>query len=80
MITPMHASDIFLGGSDTQYLRFQGYAIDMSLLQSRYPEREMIVQWGESDLFFIRRLLYEVGFRFRKHETAEEMAVIVFGD
>lgn len=61
---------------------FQGYEIDMSLLQWRYPEREMIVQWGESDLCFIRRLLSEVGiwFRFRKHETAEEMTVIVFGD
>ncbi|MGK3126281.1 type VI secretion system Vgr family protein [Candidatus Pantoea formicae] len=61
---------------------FHGYEIDMSLLQWHYPKREMIVQWGETDLCFIQRLLSEVGiwFRFRKHETAEEMTVIVFGD
>ena len=61
---------------------FRDYEIDMSLLQWRYPRREMIVQWGESDLSFIRRLLSEVGiwFRFCKHETAEEITVIVFAD
>ncbi|PKH23684.1 type VI secretion system tip protein VgrG [Enterobacterales bacterium CwR94] len=61
---------------------FKGYEIDMSLLRWRYPEREMIVQWGETDLGFIQRLLSEVGiwFRFRQHDTAERVVVIVFGD
>lgn len=33
-------------------------------LQKRYPQRELITQWRESDLQFIRRILSEVGIWF----------------
>ncbi|OCG71540.1 hypothetical protein A9G43_05570 [Gilliamella sp. Occ3-1] len=38
-------------------------------LKDRYPEREFITQWQESDLAFIQRLLADVGiwFRFETH-------------
>ncbi|MDO6409066.1 type VI secretion system Vgr family protein [Pantoea phytobeneficialis] len=59
-----------------------GYEIDMDGLCWTYPEREMIVQWGETDLHFILRLLSEVGiwFRFEPHETTSHLTVMVFGD
>ncbi len=61
---------------------FRGYEIDFDKLQSRYPDREMIVQWRESDLQFISRLLSEVGiwFRFENHKEHPIIIVIVFGD
>ncbi|WP_312984706.1 type VI secretion system tip protein VgrG [Atlantibacter sp.] len=61
---------------------FRGYEIDFDKLQSRYPEREMIVQWGETDLQFISRLLSEVGiwFRFENHKEQPFIIVTVFGD
>ncbi|WP_269077685.1 contractile injection system protein, VgrG/Pvc8 family [Siccibacter colletis] len=49
---------------------FDGYNIDFDQLNHSYPEREMIIQWKETDLQFISRLLAEVGiwFRFENHE------------
>ncbi|MRS90071.1 type VI secretion system tip protein VgrG [Enterobacteriaceae bacterium RIT714] len=62
--------------------RFEGYEIDYDLLTNSYPDREMIVQWGESDLQFISRLLSEVGiwFRFENHQEHPDIIVIVFSD
>ncbi|PJR63659.1 type VI secretion system Vgr family protein [Raoultella sp. T31] len=61
---------------------FEGYEINFDLLHWQYPQREMIVQWKESDLAFIRRLLSEVGiwFRFELHPDHDHIVVIVFGD
>ena len=59
-----------------------GYEIDMDGLTWSYPLREMIVQWGETDLVFIQRLLSEVGiwFRYKPHEKVSDVTVMVFGD
>ena len=61
---------------------FEGYKINVDLLHWEYPQREMIVQWKESDLAFIQRLLSEVGiwFRFELHPDHDNIVVIVFGD
>lgn len=61
---------------------FEGYEINFDLLHWEYPQREMIVQWKESDLGFIQRLLSEVGiwFRFELHPDHDHIVVIVFGD
>lgn len=61
---------------------FEGYEINFDLLHWEYPQREMIVQWKESDLAFIQRLLSEVGiwFRFELHPDHDHIVVIVFGD
>ncbi|MCQ4444812.1 type VI secretion system tip protein VgrG [Enterobacter cloacae] len=61
---------------------FEGYEINFDLLHWEYPPREMIVQWKESDLGFIQRLLSEVGiwFRFELHPDHDHIVVIVFGD
>ncbi|KLW05617.1 type VI secretion system Vgr family protein [Enterobacter hormaechei] len=52
---------------------FQGYNIDFDQLSHNYPSREMIIQWKETDLQFIRRLLAEVGiwFRFENHDKVQ---------
>lgn len=59
-----------------------GYEINMDNLLWRYPQREMIVQWGETDYDFVLRLLSETGiwFRFEPHEKVENVTVIVFSD
>ncbi|MBE4810641.1 MULTISPECIES: type VI secretion system Vgr family protein [unclassified Enterobacter cloacae complex] len=61
---------------------FQGYNIDFDQLSHSYPSREMIIQWKETDLQFIRRLLAEVGiwFRFENHDKVQGETVVVFGD
>ncbi|CAM3776560.1 type VI secretion system Vgr family protein [Rahnella victoriana] len=61
---------------------FEGYEINFDGLAWIYPRREMIVQWGETDLQFIRRLLSEVGiwFRFEKHPKHDEIVTMVFAD
>ncbi|WP_072017683.1 type VI secretion system Vgr family protein [Erwinia typographi] len=60
----------------------EGYEIEMDGLTWTYPAREMIVQWGETDLAFILRLLSEVGiwFHFKPHEDVSNVTVMVFGD
>ena len=46
-----------------------------------YPRREQVMQFGESDLAFISRLLAEVGIWFRfAHDTRLNIDVIVFHD
>ncbi|WP_029593260.1 type VI secretion system Vgr family protein [Franconibacter pulveris] len=61
---------------------FDGYNIDFDQLSHSYPNREMIIQWKETDLQFIRRLLAEVGiwFRFENHDKVEAETVVIFGD
>lgn len=56
----------------TQILKehaFADYEIDFDTLVCLYPNREMIVQWEESDLAFISRILAEVGIWFRSQIT-----------
>ncbi|EPL7510798.1 phage late control D family protein [Klebsiella aerogenes] len=52
---------------------FKGYNIDFDKLSYTYPRREMIIQWKETDLQFIRRLLAEIGiwFRFENHHKVQ---------
>lgn len=61
---------------------FDGYNIDFDQLSHSYPSREMIIQWKETDLQFIRRLLAEVGiwFRFENHDKVRSETVVIFGD
>ncbi|MBS1204471.1 MAG: vgrG [Proteobacteria bacterium] len=61
---------------------FEGYEINFDELFWAYPQREMIVQWKETDLAFIRRLLSEVGiwFRFELHPEHDHIVVMFFGD
>jgi len=61
---------------------FEGYEINFDELKWVYPRREMITQWGETDLQFIRRLLSEVGiwFRFEKHPKHDDIVTMVFAD
>ncbi|WP_426770576.1 type VI secretion system Vgr family protein [Enterobacter cloacae complex sp. 363J6] len=61
---------------------FQGYNVDFDQLSHSYPSREMIIQWKETDLQFIRRLLAEVGiwFRFENHDKVQGETVVIFGD
>ncbi|MDK9356918.1 type VI secretion system tip protein VgrG [Lelliottia sp. V106_10] len=61
---------------------FDGYNIDFDRLSHSYPSREMIIQWKETDLQFIRRLLAEVGiwFRFENHDKVQGETVVIFGD
>jgi type VI secretion system secreted protein VgrG len=65
---------------DSHY--FDGYNIDFDKLSHSYPRREMIVQWKETDLQFIRRLLAEVGiwFRFENHDKVQAETVVIFAD
>ncbi|EKY3231751.1 type VI secretion system tip protein VgrG [Cronobacter malonaticus] len=50
-------------------------------LSRKYPYRDIITQWRETDLEFIQRILAEVGiwFRFAMND-ATELDVVVFGD
>lgn len=61
---------------------FEGYQIDFELLSRSYPHRDIIIQWKETDLQFIRRLLSEIGiwFRFENHEKIPTEVVTLFGD
>jgi len=61
---------------------FEGYNIDFDQLSHNYLRREMIVQWKETDLQFIRRLLAEVGiwFRLENHDKVKAETVVIFGD
>ncbi len=61
---------------------FEGYEINFDRLTWNYPVREMLVQWKETDLAFIRRLLAKVGiwFRFEPHPDDDNIVVIVFSD
>ncbi|HEM7500392.1 TPA: type VI secretion system tip protein VgrG [Klebsiella aerogenes] len=61
---------------------FKGYNIDFGKLSYTYPRREMIIQWKETDLQFIRRLLAEIGiwFRFENHHKVQTETVVIFAD
>lgn len=62
--------------------QFEGYNIDFDQLSRSYPRREMVIQWKETDLQFIRRLLAEAGiwFRFENHDKVQGETVVIFGD
>lgn len=66
-----------------QVLRKHGLAgPDFEFRLSRvYPDREVITQWRETDLEFIRRILAEVGiwFRFEMNDVTE-LEVVIFAD
>lgn len=69
----------------TQILKehaFADYEIDFDNLVCMYPNREMIVQWEESDLAFISRILSEVGiwFRIANHHAVSHIMVVIFSD
>lgn len=69
----------------TQLLKehaFADYEIDFDNLVCMYPNREMIVQWEESDLAFISRILSEVGiwFRIENHHAVPHIMVLIFSD
>lgn len=61
---------------------FADYEIDFDNLVCIYPNREMIVQWEESDLAFISRILSEVGiwFRIANHHAVSHIMVLIFSD
>jgi type VI secretion system secreted protein VgrG len=62
--------------------QFEGYNIDFDQLSRSYPRREMVIQWKETDLQFIRRLLAVIGiwFRFENHDKVQGETVVIFGD
>ena len=61
---------------------FADYEFDFDELICTYPDREMIVQWQESDLAFISRILSEVGiwFRIENHHAVPHIMVLIFSD
>lgn len=64
-----------------EHMPHGGFKVDMSTLRE-YPAREMIIQWRETDLQFIQRLLAEVGifWRFENHPDVKEEVMIIFDD
>lgn len=80
-------SEIYLNQSVTevveQVLRKHGLeGPDFEFRLSRdYPSRELITQWRETDLEFIRRLLAEVGIYWRyEMDSRLEQDVVIFQD
>lgn len=61
---------------------FEGFNIDFDKLSGHYPRREMIIQWKETDLQFISRLLAEIGvwYRLENHTKVPSETVVIFGD
>ncbi|TCW00159.1 type VI secretion system Vgr family protein [Biostraticola tofi] len=60
--------------------QFEGWQFEFRL-RNEYPRREQVMQWQESDLAFIERLLSEVGiwYRFEMSERLKK-EVVVFAD
>lgn len=65
-----------------EHREIEAYHIDFDKLRYKYPLRKMVIQWQETDLAFIQRLLSEVGiwFRFENHPDVQSEVVTVFGD
>ncbi|MBU9834296.1 type VI secretion system tip protein VgrG [Rahnella sp. L72c] len=65
-----------------EHKQIQSYKIDFETLQSTYPSRAMVIQWQETDLQFILRLLCEVGiwFHFENHPKITTETLIIFSD
>ncbi len=60
--------------------RFEGQHFSFDLLRE-YPKREQVMQYGESDLAFISRLLAEVGIWYRfTHDDRLSIDVVEFHD
>lgn len=50
-------------------------------LERRYPRRELITQWRETDLEFIQRILSETGIYWRTEmDDSRGLDVVIFGD
>lgn len=65
-----------------EHVTFSAYNINFDALRYRYPRRNMVIQFQETDLAFIQRLLSEVGiwYRFENHEKDPTEVCVVFGD
>jgi type VI secretion system secreted protein VgrG len=65
-----------------EHREFEPYNIDFDSLHHTYPARRMIIQWQETDLAFVQRLLSEVGiwYRFENHHDVQSEVVMIFGD
>lgn len=65
-----------------EHREIESYKIDFDKLIYAYSAREMVIQWQETDLQFILRLLSEVGiwFRFENHPKIHTEVITVFGD
>ncbi|MCG8191299.1 type IV secretion protein Rhs [Brenneria goodwinii] len=60
--------------------QFEGWQFEFRL-RNRYPQREQVMQWQESDRAFIDRLLAEVGIWYRFEMDARlKREVVVFAD
>ena len=60
--------------------QFEGWQFDFRL-RNRYPRREQVMQWQESDLAFIERLLSEVGIWYRfEADSRLQQEIVVFAD
>lgn len=61
---------------------FEPYHINFDGLCYSYPQRNMVIQFQETDLAFIQRLLSEMGiwFRFENHVKEPTEVCVVFGD
>ncbi|MEE3663100.1 type VI secretion system Vgr family protein, partial [Brenneria sp. g21c3] len=63
-----------------QQHQFEGWQFEFRL-RNRYPQREQVMQWQESDRAFIERLLAEVGIWYRFEMDARlKREVVVFAD
>lgn len=80
-------SEIYLNQSVTEVVEkvlrthgLEGADFEFRLSQS-YPVRELITQWRETDLEFVRRLLAEVGIFWRfEMDSRLEQDVVIFQD
>lgn len=59
---------------------FEGWQFDFRLRNS-YPRREQVMQWQETDLAFVERLLSEVGIWYRfEADSRLKQEIVVFAD
>ncbi|KHJ68917.1 type IV secretion protein Rhs [Pantoea rodasii] len=60
--------------------QFEGWQFEFRL-RGTYPRREQVMQWQESDLAFIERLLSEVGIWYRfAADSRMQQEIVIFAD
>ncbi|MBK0097108.1 type VI secretion system tip protein VgrG [Erwinia sp. S63] len=60
--------------------QFEGWQFEFRL-RGTYPRREQVMQWQESDLAFIERLLSEVGIWYRfEADSRMQQEIVIFAD